>query len=127
MVWLASWVGVNLDGAWPVVEIIVSVVKLYFHFQLLTNFASIVERYQLDGSRYHEKLLVYRTVQTVLLTANMIITKLYPWFSQIANFVSVVLVLINFIVCICLMSLLFKIRRHFGNSLKNGVKHFGNS
>lgn len=126
-VWLVSWLGINLDGAWPFVDIVINVVNLYFHFQFLTNLASIVERYQSDGSRYHADILQCRTVQTVLLTVILVINNLYPWLSDMWRFISGVLLIIDAIVGIYLTSLMFKIRKHFGNSLKSSAKHFENS
>ena len=44
--WLASWGSIDLDGMLQVVDIIIGVVNIYFHFQLLTNLASIATKYQ---------------------------------------------------------------------------------
>ena len=63
--WLASWASIDLDGMLQVVDIIIGVVNIYFHFQLLTNLASIAAKYQSEDYELDEKLLRYRTLQTI--------------------------------------------------------------
>ena len=65
--WLASWGSIDLDGMLQVVDIIIGVVNIYFHFQLLTNLASIATKYQSADDELDAKLLRYRTLQTVML------------------------------------------------------------
>ena len=43
--WFASFGAIKLDGMLPAVDIIIGVVNIYFHFQLLTNLASIAAKY----------------------------------------------------------------------------------
>ena len=64
--WLASWGSIDLDGMLQVVDIIIGVVNIYFHFQLLTNLASIATKYQSADDELDAKLLRYRTLQTVI-------------------------------------------------------------
>ncbi len=77
--WVVSFAGIDLEGAWQFIDIIVSLVNLYFHFQLLTNLASIAAKHQPAGCALDAKLLRYRTLQTVMLTAVQIILRLHPW------------------------------------------------
>ena len=109
--WLASWIPFNLDGAWQFIDIIISLVNLYFHFQLLTNIASIATKYQPEGYEQDAKLLRYRTLQTVMLTAILIITRLQPWLSEVWTYISVVMLIVYLIAGICLMKALFDLRR----------------
>ena len=109
--WLASWISFNLDGAWQFIDIIISLVNLYFHFQLLTNIASIATKYQPEGYEQDAKLLRYRTLQTVMLTAILIITRLQPWLSEVWTYISVVMLIVYLIAGICLMKALFDLRR----------------
>ena len=44
--WLASWAAIDLDGMLLVADILIGVLNIYFHFQLLTNLASIASKYQ---------------------------------------------------------------------------------
>lgn len=109
--WLVSWFSINLDGAWQFIDIIISLVNLYFHFQLLTNLASIATKYQPEGYEQDAKLLRYRTLQTVMLTAILIITRLQPWLSEAWTYISVVMLIVYLIAGICLMKALFDLRR----------------
>ena len=109
--WLVSWFSINLDGAWQFIDIIISLVNLYFHFQLLTNLASIATKYQPEGYEQDAKLLRYRTLQTVMLTAVLIITHLHPWLSEVWTYISVVMLIVYLIAGICLMKALFDLRR----------------
>lgn len=109
--WITSWFSFNLDGAWQFFDIIISLVNLYFHFQLITNLASIAAKYQPEGYAQDAKLLRYRTVQTVMLTAITIITKLYPGASDVLTVIFVVLLIIYLIACISLMKALFDLRK----------------
>ncbi len=109
--WLVSWFSFNLDGAWQFIDIIISLVNLYFHFQLLTNLASIATKYQPEGYEQDAKLLRYRTLQTVMLTAILIITRLQPWLSEAWTYISVVMLIVYLIAGICLMKALFDLRR----------------
>lgn len=109
--WLVSWVGIDLEGVWQFLDIIISLVNLYFHFQLLTNLASIAATHQPDGYKQDAKLLRYRTLQTVILTAITAVTLLYPWLSAMWTAISVVMLIVYLIACICLMKALFDLRR----------------
>ena len=109
--WIVGWVGIDLDGAWQFIDIIISLANLYFHFQLLTNLASIAAKYQPEGYEQDAKLLRYRTLQTVMLTAITIISTLYSWLSETWAFVSIVMMLIYLVAGICLMKALFDLRK----------------
>lgn len=109
--WLMSWMDMDLDGVWQFADIIISLANLYFHFQLLTNLASIAAKYQPEGYGQDEKLLRYRTLQTLMLTAIAIISCLYPWISEMWGYVSIGLALVYLIAGICLMKALFDLRK----------------
>ena len=109
--WVMSWLGVSLDGAWQFIYIIISLVNLYFHFQLLTNLASIATKYQPEGYEQDAKLLRYRTLQTVMLTAITIVTELHPWLSDAWIYISIVMLIVYLIAGICLMKALFDLRK----------------
>ncbi len=56
---------VGIDVNLLVLGTIVTVISLYFHFQLLTNLAAIAERYEHPK---HQNIIKLRTVQTILIT-----------------------------------------------------------
>lgn len=109
--WLASWGAVDLDGMLQVIDIIIGVVNIYFHFQLLTNLASIATKYQSEGHEFDAKLLHYRTMQTVMLTAVIVLGYLVKWQAELVTFVSVGIIIVYLIVAILLMKALFDLRR----------------
>ena len=109
--WLASWVSLDLDGMLQAADIIIGVVNIYFHFQLLTNLASIAAKYQPEYYELDEKLLRYRTVQTIMLTSVTILSYFSKWLEGFGIFVSICMVIVYLIVGILLMKALFTLRR----------------
>ena len=109
--WLASFVGLNLEGMWQFIDIIISLVNLYFHFQFLTNLASIAAKYQSEGYELDAKLLRYRTLQTIMLTAIEVVLCFQPWLSEAWTVISVCMVIVYVIAGICLMKALFDLRK----------------
>ena len=109
--WLASFVGLNLEGMWQFIDIIISLVNLYFHFQFLTNLASIAAKYQSESNELDAKLLRYRTLQTVMLTAIEVIICFQPWLSEAWTVISICMLIVYLIAGICLMKALFDLRK----------------
>ena len=92
-------------------DIIIGVVNIYFHFQLLTNLASIAAKYQPEEYYLDKKLLSYRTMQTVLLTSVIIIGYLSKWLGDLAAVTSVMMIIAYLIAGVLLMKALFDLRR----------------
>jgi hypothetical protein len=109
--WFISLFAVSLDGMIPFIDIIVCLINLYFHFQLLTNLASIAAKYQQENDELSDKLLRYRTVQTVLLTIVTVLDLLSDTLAEIWILISVGLVIVYLIIGVCLMKALFDLRR----------------
>lgn len=109
--WLASWVGVSLDGGSQFIDMIVCLANLYFHFQLLTNLASLAAKYQPSDVFLDAKLLRYRTLQTVMLTGMTVLTDLSSWFVDFWAVISILMAVVYLIAGICLMKALFDLRR----------------
>lgn len=109
--WFASFGAIKLDGMLPAVDIIIGVVNIYFHFQLLTNLASIAAKYQSEDHEFDAKLLRYRTMQTVMLTAVIILGYLAKWQTELVTVISVGMIIAYLIVAILLMKTLFDLRR----------------
>ncbi len=76
---------------------------LYFHFQLLTNLASVAERH---GCGERRRILVLRTVRTVLMT--LLVLPL-PWNENLALTWTVAIV--HVIAALWIASTLFAFRR----------------
>ena len=109
--WLASFVGLSLEGMWQFIDIIIGLANLYFHFQFLTNLASVAAKYQPEGYELDAKLLRYRTLQTVMLTAIEIMIHVQPWLSEVWSVISIGMLLVYLIAGICLMKALFNLRK----------------
>ncbi|MDD7740572.1 MAG: hypothetical protein SOT28_01090 [Fusicatenibacter sp.] len=108
--WLADFAGIRIEGMWQFIDIVIGLINLYFHFQLLTNLASIAAKYQPEGYELDAKLLRYRTLQTVMLTAIEIVICFQPWLSEVWTSLSVCMMVIYLIAGICLMKALFDLR-----------------
>ena len=108
--WLVSWVSYDMDGEWQFADILISLINLYFHFQLLTNLASIATKYQPEGYELDSKLLRYRTIQTVILTIT-IITHRFSRLLAAWSFILIIMVLVYAVISICLMKALFDLRK----------------
>ena len=109
--WFASFGAIKLDGMLPAVDIIIGVVNIYFHFQLLTNLASIATKYQSEDHEFDAKLLRYRTMQTVMLTAVIILGYLAKWQTELVTVISVGMIIVYLRVAVLLMKALLDLRR----------------
>ncbi len=111
MAWLASWTAIDLDGIFPAIDVIIRVVQLYFHFQFLTNLASIAAKYQSGDCALDEKLLRYRTWYTIMLTAIVLMSYMAKWLDEIGMFLSFCMMLVCLIAGVMLMRVLFALQR----------------
>lgn len=85
--WVFSWFGATPEG-FLFLDLIVSLANLYFHFQLLTNLASIAAKHQQEGASHDRKLLNCRTVQTIMLTCMIVLGYLSDLLEDIWSVVS---------------------------------------
>lgn len=119
--WLACWFGVTVSGLWQPLDIIIAVVNLYFHYQLMTNLASIIRRHPSPPSfNDHMKIIGYRNVQTVMLTAILALSFLAETFPDLHTVVTLILLIVDIIASLALMMLLFRIRRRFRPDPEDG-------
>ncbi len=63
--WLAGCFGADLYGYFPPLDLIITAVGLYFHFQFLTDAAALAEKYQPPGAGLDRRLLNCRTICVV--------------------------------------------------------------
>ena len=90
--WILNLMGGKADI--PIISLIAGIIGLYFHFQLLTNMASIASEYGLTGRS--ENLLKLRTANTVLQTIAILTMQLSArfeaaWPALVMAFVVVIL------------------------------------
>ena len=66
--WLASWAGRDVDGLFLPLDLVIAAAQLYFLFQFLTDLAALAEAHHPEGEALSRRILLCRTVQTVLVT-----------------------------------------------------------
>ncbi len=97
--WIVTALGaepyLNSIYLWPLLETIMSVVTIYFHFQLLTNMAELAAQYQCTAEK---TLLRLRTVCTVI---NTIIALPIAWQGYELIYMGMVAVDLIAVVWIC--------------------------
>ena len=114
--WLASWLGGSLDGHLVFLDLIISLARMYFHFQLFTDFAALAVKYQSPGDSLDKRLLRWRTLQTVILAAVSLTTCMAQWLSAWWEYVTFAMAIIYLIGGLCLMMALFAFRKVFRES-----------
>ena len=116
--WLASWLGTTLDGRLPVVELIVSLAGVYFHFQMLTDYAALAAKYQEPEQDIDRRLLRWRTRQTLLLTAMSLCAYPLRFLTELWEPTLMILSLAGFVTSLCIMFTLFDLRRVFRDDVR---------
>lgn len=106
--WLLSWIGVGLDGLSQPVDLLVELINLYFHFQLLTDIASIAARHR---TGLEARLLHCRTLQTLMLTAICLLSAVSPWLPELWQTLSILSTIAYLIAGIVLLFALFRLKR----------------
>lgn len=99
--WLLSCFGVSSPGYIP--GLLISIISLYFHFQLLTNIAAVAKKY---GSPQEGSILTLRTVRTILTT---LLALPFPWTKQ--EGLAILILIVNLIVAFWLCGVMFSLHR----------------
>lgn len=114
---IASWIGdviaFDLGDLIPIADIIISVVNIYFHFQLLTNLASLAAKYQPEGEELDRRILNCRTFQTIMLTAAIILLYLTNPNNTAGIYISIGIAILYLIAGLIMMATLFDLRKCF--------------
>lgn len=110
---LAVWNGITwiFGSAWcpEILNVVESVIGLYFHFQLLTELATLARCY---GCPQEQKLLTLRTVNTVLQTVFILGT----WLWEAWEGAAMILLIVNLVVLVWICAVLFALRRELDNA-----------
>lgn len=118
---LADWVlalnGSSLSGKLLFLDLIFTVVLLYFHFQFLTDMAAIAEKYQPEGETLNRRIRGRRTALLVLTTIADVASGLVQLLEleQVFEMTAVVWGLLSIavlIVIVMIMFSLFQLRRY---------------
>lgn len=111
--WGVSFLGTTLSGRFPAVELVVTLASLYFHFQLMTDLAAIAAKYQKPEEILDRRLLKWRTLQTLLLTALSLQSYPMEWLPEWWKYVTMALAVAGLIAGLSLMMALFALRKIF--------------
>ena len=112
--WLLSWVGMSLDGLWQPFGLIITLASIYFHFQFLTDFAALARQY-LPETFLSERILRWRTVQTVIITGVYLMAYVSGFESGWLQYVAVGMIVAQLFAMVMLMAALFAMRKEFRN------------
>ena len=99
--WILSIIGITDLGYLP--GLLVTIISLYFHFQLLTNIAAIAKTYNCPEER---SILLLRTIRTLMIT---FFALPLPWNEQ--SVLTVIIVLITLVVTFVLCAALFSLHK----------------
>ena len=115
--WLLSWLGGDVEGHILFLDLLVTVVTLYFHFQFLTDMAALAEKYQPPDSDLDRRIRRRRTALLVLDTALELAFSLVQFIGTeqqaVATLVWAFLALVVLLVVVILiMRALFELRRY---------------
>ena len=99
--WILKCLGVSSLGYIP--GLLISIISLYFHFQLLTNIAAVANNYD---SPQEKSILTLRTVRTILTT---LLALPFPWAEQ--EGLAIVILIVNLIVAFWLCGVMFSLHR----------------
>lgn len=111
--WLASWSGATLSGHVPALDLIVSAVSLYFHFQFLTDCAALADQHQPPDRELKRRLLRGRTVQTLMITVLALMAYPAEFFGEAWGYAAAALALADVLAALYLMAALFSLRKLF--------------
>ena len=99
--WITALVGITSFGYLP--SLLVSIVSLYFHFQLLTNIAAIAKSYDCPQEK---SILRLRTIRTIM---NTLFALPLPWSEQ--NVLTIIMLLFSLIIIFITCTTLFSLHR----------------
>ena len=110
--WLLSWLGGDVEGHILFLDLLVTVVTLYFHFQFLTDMAALSECCQPEDDNLASRIRGHRTAFTLLITVFGLMANLTPvlpweWWAGMIGFGA----LITCIVALMIMMDLFHLRK----------------
>ena len=110
--WLLSWLGGDVEGLILCLDLLVTVVTLYFHFQFLTDMAALSECCQPEDDNLASRIRGHRTAFTLLITVFGLMADLTPvlpweWWAGMIGFGA----LITCIVALMIMMDLFHLRK----------------
>ena len=111
--WVLTIIGYEGSNILQIISILITVINLYFNFQLLTNLATIAAIYQREGCTYDRKILTYRTFIVVLLTVFAVTSHFMPLLDEtVMTVISLILIAGGVLAIILLMVAIFGLRKN---------------
>lgn len=111
--WAAAWGGLSVQGYLPIVGLLVSIINMYFHFQLMTDLAALANKYASSESMIEPTLLRWRSIQTILLTCVVLISYTDNWNYKYKETIQILMGIAYVLAGIFLMLELFTLRKVF--------------
>lgn len=117
--WICRAGGVVIGEKFVIAQLIITVICLYFHFQLYTDFALLAAKYQKVGDTLEKRFLQCRTVQTLFCT--LMSLPIWQWWKDDDRVVVIVSIisLVGLIAVFGLLAALFTLRKHFTSTSEN--------
>ncbi len=105
IVWFYMFFNIQLDV--PLVTVLSTVIGVYFHFQLLTNIASISENHDCPQT---DRILTLRTIRTILIT---FFSLPIPWEANDGAgwFLGTIILIVHLVVTIWIVFVLFSLKK----------------
>ncbi len=109
--WAFAWI--EMEGSWvpQLIDTIIGVCVIWFHFKFLTLLISVAEQHQPVGRGFDRNLRVYRAVLVPTMTFFWLWTALSLQLGAVGGLISIGAMILYMIVGICLMKTLFDLRR----------------
>ncbi len=110
--WVTKSFGMEFGVSLDVIDVLSSVVSLYFNFQFLTNIATIASKYLTESSGIPAKLILYRNIQVVTVAAETVLSMIAPTKNiGILTALVIAALIVAFVVCLLIVIQLFKLRK----------------
>lgn len=111
--WIFTIIGWQGNNIVQIIGIIITIINLYFHFQLLTDFSTMAKMYQRKDCTYNVKILSYRTFIVIILTFSAIFSFFVPLLGEMTTMIiSAILALCGVTASILLLAALFGLRKN---------------
>ena len=111
--WALTLFGGGVSGLFPPLDLVIGVIQMYFHFQLLTDCAALAADREPLGQTVNRRLLRWRTMQTVIQTAVICLSRLPDGWNTVMTAVITVMAVVYVIAGLCIMMALFALRQLF--------------
>lgn len=101
-------VGFNLS----LIVVLIGIIEIYFHFQALTNIASIATKFQKADMSFDKKFLALRTIQSAMLTVLTVFNSLKMYFNEYVKYMSIAFAIVALVVSLIIMFTMFSFRKN---------------